>query len=253
MKCPWCGREMRRGRLGEEASFWRPETGRQDDCVPLSWERQGRAGSVGWYCPFCLRVVAEAAKPTLITAFGDSNTRYWLSATQEPGPPEQAWPALVEKALRAEGRRVRVVNEGWPGGETSFAKAQFERRTLGAGGVILAFGTNDIKRPEATAEAYRADLEGILKRNGHRPMLVLSILWFDRGYGFLGSQDRLAVWNGIAKELCEAYGAPFWDTTPWFERQLQYYGDCPAHHLNAAGQERMAQAVLEGLRAHHFV
>lgn len=180
-----------------------------------------------------------------LVAFGDSNTRYWLGSKGEPGPLGAAWPARLEGLLREAGAEVSVENAGVPGGGTADAREDFGRVTAGADAVILAFGTNDVKRPEAALEGYTADLEAIFRQNGARPLLALSILWFDRGYGFDGSQARLAPWNGAAGALCRRHGVRFLDTTEVFAGHTAWYNDRPAHHLTAEGQERLARAVFE--------
>ena len=187
------------------------------------------------------------------TAFGDSNTRYWLGDAGDPGPRSQAWPARLEALLQQEGRDASVRNEGWPGGGTAFARREFRRLTEGSDGAILAFGTNDIKLPESSLADYLAHMEAILLENGGRPLLVLSILWFEYGYGFPGSQARLPEWNGALAALCRRHGVPFRDTTPRFQGQTQWYNDHPPHHLNAAGQAVLAEEVLTGLREFHLV
>lgn len=189
----------------------------------------------------------------IFTAFGDSNTRYWLGPLGGPGPLSLAWPARLEQMLRQEGTEVVLRNEGWPGGQTAFARREFLHLTAGSDGAILAFGTNDIKLPEATLKEYLEHMEAILRKNGGRPLLVLSILWFDYGYGFFGSQARLPEWNRALAGLCRRYGVPFWDTTPRFEGRTAWYNDSPPHHLNAIGQEVLAEEVLAGLREFHLV
>ena len=188
-----------------------------------------------------------------LVAFGDSNTRYWLGDEGWPGPLEDSWPLLLEGLLRSKGREVTVVNEGWPGGETAFAHRKFTHLTGGADGVILAFGTNDIKLPESRLEDYLAHMEGIFRANGERPLLVLSILWFARGYGFYRSQERLPQWNGALARLCRDYGVAFWDTTERFRDHTEWYNDHPPHHLNAQGQRVLAEEVLRGLEHHHIL
>lgn len=189
----------------------------------------------------------------ILTAFGDSNTRYWLGARGRPGPLSQAWPARLEELLQQSGAAVLVRNEGCPGGETVFARREFLRRTAGSDGIILAFGTNDIKLPRARLTDYLTHMEGIFRENGGRPLLMLSILWFDYGYGFSGSQARLPAWNSALADLCYQYGIPFRDTTPRFQGRTEWYNDSPPHHLNAAGQAVLAEEVLAGLRESHIV
>ena len=186
-------------------------------------------------------------------AFGDSNTRYWLGAYSWPGPIEEAWPARLEGLCRAQGADLTVVNEGYPGEEIAFARAQFDGLTQGADRVILAFGTNNIKMPESTLEAYLSYLKRILEQNGQRPMLVLSILWFGEGYGFPGAQERLPEWNGAIRELCGQYGALFLDTTEHFLEQFQLYNDKPVRHLNSEGQALLAQLIFQRLKEEKWI
>ncbi|MEA4955722.1 MAG: SGNH/GDSL hydrolase family protein [Pseudoflavonifractor sp.] len=189
----------------------------------------------------------------IFTAFGDSNTRYWLGPLSGPGPLSLAWPAQLEQLLRRAGKDISFRNEGRPGGDTSFACREFLRLTADSGGTVLAFGTNDIKLPDATLTEYLGHIESILQKNGGRPLLVLSILWFDYGYGFSGSQSRLPEWNGALASLCRRYDVPFRDTTPRFQERTEWYHDSPSHHLNAIGQEILAEEVLTGLREFHLV
>ena len=154
-------------------------------------------------------------------AFGDSNTRYWLGAYSWPGPIEEAWPARLEGLCRAQGADLTVVNEGYPGEEIAFARAQFDGLTQGADRVILAFGTNNIKMPESTLEAYLSYLKRILEQNGQRPMLVLSILWFGEGYGFPGAQERLPGAVRAVRSALPGHHRAFPGAVPALQRQAR--------------------------------
>ena len=186
-------------------------------------------------------------------AFGDSNTRYWRGDLSWPGPIEEAWPARVTALFQAEGKDVTLVNEGYPGEVISFAGAHLEELTQGADGVILAFGTNNIKLPEYTLDNYLYYMKRILEQNGSRPMLVLSILWFGAGYGFPGAQERLEEWNKAIGTLCGQYWVPFLDTTEQFREQFQLYNDDPVRHLNSQGQERLAGLVFQRMKEEKWV
>lgn len=180
-----------------------------------------------------------------LAAFGDSNTRFRFEYTGDPSRPRDAWPGLLEALLRQEGRDVTIENQGFPSEGIAFGRAYFEALTRGADGVILAFGTNDIKLPEATLESFLADLGDILDRNGARPILVLSIPWMEDGWHFYGAQGRLPAWNRGIAGLCREKGAGFLDLGPVLDGREELYYDEPKKHLTGEGQRLVAQAIWE--------
>lgn len=105
--------------------------------------------------------------PIRIVAFGDSLTAgYGLK-------PGQAFPEVLQIALRARGHNVEVINAGVSGDTTAAGLQRFEWAIPeDADGVILELGANDALRGQPVAEA-RANLDAILKRLSARGLPVL--------------------------------------------------------------------------------
>ena len=86
---------------------------------------------------------SEPGKVTVV-ALGDSITAGW------PGPPGEAWPALIESRLRAAYPDVawQIINAGTPGDTAPMGYARFEREVAGhvPDVVFIAFGLNDCHR-----------------------------------------------------------------------------------------------------------
>lgn len=143
------------------------------------------AGSVG------------AAAPTLrIVALGDSLTAgYGL-------PAEASFPAQLERALRARGHAVEVVNAGVSGDTTAGGLARLDWVLADApDAVIVALGANDGLRGIDPADT-RANLEAILRRLAERDVPVLLAGMYappnlGREYG--------VRFNAVYPELAEKY------------------------------------------------
>ena len=90
-------------------------------------------------CP--ARPAAKETPPLKIIAFGDSLVAgYGLAA-------DAAFPAVLEKTLRAEGYHVTIVNAGVSGDTASGGQARLDWALGdGADGVILELGANDMLR-----------------------------------------------------------------------------------------------------------
>ena len=107
--------------------------------------------------------LAGAAEPLRIVALGDSLTAgYGL-------PGDAAFPARLQKALKAKGYDVSIVNAGVSGDTTT---AGLDRLAWsvpdGTGGVILELGANDALRgidPKVTKAALEKILGRLEKRN----------------------------------------------------------------------------------------
>jgi acyl-CoA thioesterase I len=84
---------------------------------------------------------AMAAAATIhIVAFGDSSTAGSLV------PPEEAYPAQLQAALRAKGHDVQVHNSGVPGETTAGALRRFNRAIVPQTNIaIVEFGINDLR------------------------------------------------------------------------------------------------------------
>ena len=114
------------------------------------------------------------AAPRTILAFGDS-----LTAGYQLRPGEGFAPQL-EKALRAKGRNVRVVNAGVSGDTTAQGKARIAWGLAGAKAqgksgpdlVIVELGANDMLRGQSPAAA-KANLDALIKDFQRRGVRVL--------------------------------------------------------------------------------
>ncbi len=100
----------------------------------------------------------KTASPIRIVAFGDSLTAGYRLA------PGDAFPAKLEKALRAKGHRVEVANAGVSGDTTSAALARLDWAVPdGTTIVILELGANDALRGQDPTAAKR-NLEAMIQR-----------------------------------------------------------------------------------------
>ena len=112
-------------------------------------------------------LAASSDRPIVIVAYGDSLTAgYQL-------PPEAAFPVQLEKALRAKGYNVRVVNSGVSGDTAEDGLARFDwAMPKQADAVILELGANDALRGIPVAQTKTA-LSEILSRLKERRIAVL--------------------------------------------------------------------------------
>jgi len=177
---------------------------------------------------------AEAA-PVKLVALGDSLTAgYGL-------PPEQGFTVVLEKALKAKGYDVTVVNAGVSGDTTAGGRARLEW-TLGdkPDAMIVELGANDMLRGIDPAVA-RANLDAILKTvTGRKIPVLLAGMYASGTYG-KAYVDRF---NAIYPDLAQAYGVPLY---PFFlegvatDARLNQ-GD--GIHPNAAGVQRIVEGIL---------
>lgn len=99
---------------------------------------------------------ATAAEEITIVALGDSLTAGYLL------PPTASLPAQLERALRAKGFAVRVLNAGVSGDTTSAGRARLDwALDPETDAVIVALGANDALRGIPVEEA-KANLQAIL-------------------------------------------------------------------------------------------
>lgn len=178
------------------------------------------------------RAEAEMVK---LVAFGDSLTAgYQL-------PAAAAFPAVLERALRAEGYFVKIVNAGVSGDTASGGLARLDWALGdGADGVILELGGNDMLRgvdPKVT----RAALDAILSRLASRNIKVLIVGM--KASSNLGP-DYKARFDAIYPELADKYGAIFY---PFFldgvesDARLRL---ADGLHPNEAGINLMVERLL---------
>lgn len=179
-----------------------------------------------------------AAEPVQIVGFGDSlMAGYGL----QPG---ESFPEKLEKALRAKGHDVVIVNAGVSGDTSSGGLARLEWSVPdGTDLVILELGGNDMLRgvsPEITEKNLDEMISRLKKRN------IRVFLAGMRAAPNLGS-DYAAAFDGIYPRLAEKHGVPLF---PFFldgvaaDRSFLLEDGM---HPNAAGIERMVERFLPAM------
>ncbi len=179
--------------------------------------------------------VAASAEPYKVVGFGDSlMAGYGLDAGQ-------SFPEKLEKALRAKGHDVVIVNAGVSGDTTSGGLARLDWSVPeGTRLVILELGANDMLRgldPNLTEK----NLDAMLSRLKDRKITIL--LAGMRATPSLGP-EYLAEFDAIYPRLAEKYDVALY---PFF---LDGVAADPAllladhMHPNAAGIDRMVERAL---------
>lgn len=139
--------------------------------------------------------LAAIASETVIIVMGDSITA-GLGVQLE-----EAYPALLEARLRAEGHAVRVVNSGVSGETTAggLRRADFIARQKGDI-VIVALGGNDALRgiDPAAAAVQLESIINILAQSGARVVLAGMYAPHNLGGAYVGSFD--AIYPALAKK-----------------------------------------------------
>ena len=178
--------------------------------------------------------------PVKILAFGDS-----LMAGYQL-PDAAAFPSVLQKALRAQGKNVAVVNGGVSGDTASGGLARLDW-TLGEGAdaVILELGANDMLRGVDPAVTEKA-LGEILERLKARGIKVL--LAGMRASPSLG-RDYATRFEAIYPALAKKYGVPLY---PFFLEGMvadasQKLPD--GMHPNARGVETVVARILPSVDA----
>lgn len=118
-------------------------------------------------------------------------------------PPEDAFPARLEKALREKGHDVTITNAGVSGDTTSGGLARIDWSVPdGTKGVILELGANDALRGIAPEES-RKNLVAMIEKLKSRGIAVLLV-------GMLAPPnmggDYAGKFNPIYSELANTYG-----------------------------------------------
>ncbi|GJE75840.1 arylesterase [Methylorubrum suomiense] len=179
---------------------------------------------------------ARAAEPPLkLVALGDSLTAGYRL------PADAAFPAVLERALKAKGRAVEIANAGVSGDTTTGGLDRLDWSVPdGTDGVILELGANDMLRGTDPAVARKA-LETIVARLKERgiPVLLAGMLAAPN----LGTDYR-ARFDAIYPDLAKAHGLVLY---PFF---LEGVTGNRAHtmedglHPNAKGVETVVAGIL---------
>lgn len=144
---------------------------------------------------------AAAADPVRIVAFGDSLT------AGHGIPKAEAFPAQLQRALRAKGLNVEVVNAGVSGETAPQGLARLDWSVPdGTDAVIVELGANDMLRGQSPAVAAKA-LSEIVRRLKDRGILVL--LAGMRAAPNLGADYR-ARFDAIYPEIAARENVPLY-------------------------------------------
>ncbi len=183
--------------------------------------------------------MAEAATANRILALGDSLTAGFGLA------PDEAFPARLERALRAEGRDVHLINAGVSGDTTAGGKARLDwamaaKPTL----AIVELGANDGLRgldPKLTHD----NLDTILKRleAAGVPALLTGML-APPNYGKAFEAEFKAVFSRLAAEHDVVFYPFFLDGVAGDPRLCLPDG----LHPNARGVDVIVDRILPSVR-----
>ena len=150
---------------------------------------------------FSARAQGAAMRPLKLVALGDSLTAgYGL-------PGEAAFPAVLERALRAKGYAVSIANAGVSGETTSGGLARLDWSVPdGTDGVILELGANDMLRG-IDPNVPRQALDQILARLRERGIpVLLTGMYASRNLG----PDYVARFEAIFPDLAKKHGVPLY-------------------------------------------
>jgi acyl-CoA thioesterase-1 len=185
-------------------------------------------------------LAASPDKDITIVALGDSLTAgYQL-------PPDAAFPAQLEKALRAKGMNVRVINSGVSGDTATDALARFDwAMPEEADAAIVELGANDALRGMQIPETEKA-LNEILTRLKARHMDVLIAgMEAPRNWG----EDYVKRFTQMYRTLAQSHGAqlyPFFLAGVALDQSLSL---SDGMHPNREGVEKIVQAMLPDVEA----
>jgi len=178
---------------------------------------------------------AASTRPLRIVALGDSLTAgYGL-------PQSAAFPVVLERALKARGHNVQVVNAGVSGDTAAGGLARLDWSVPdGTDGVILELGANDMLRGLDPAATQRS-LEAIVTRlKARRIPVMLAGMYASRNLG----PDYVQRFDAIYRDLASRHGLVFY---PFFlegvagQRQLNLPDGV---HPTAKGVETIVERIL---------
>jgi acyl-CoA thioesterase-1 len=201
-------------------------------------------GSAGWRLAaaralvmlgavFLFSAVARA-EPVRIVALGDS-----LSAGYEL-PPEEAFPAQLERALKAKGLDVVVENAGVSGDTSTGGLERLDWSVAdGTALVVVELGANDALRGIDPA-LTRANLDAMLTRLKERGIaVVLAGMLSPPNMG----EAYAAAFNGIFPDMAAKHGVPLY---PFFMEGVITVPDLllsDGIHPNGEGVARIVEGI----------
>jgi acyl-CoA thioesterase-1 len=184
---------------------------------------------------FCLNFAQAATPPVKLAVLGDSLTAgYGIK-------PEQAFPVLLQAALKAEGRDVAVLNHG-VSGDTSAGGLDRLDWVLGDKPdiVMVELGANDALRgidPAITERNLSAIIEK-LKAAGVTVWLAGMMAPRNLGPEYVGAFD------GIYQRLADKYQVPLYPFILEGVAQDPTLNQADGLHPNPRGAEVLAQHLL---------
>jgi acyl-CoA thioesterase-1 len=146
-------------------------------------------------------VQAQNQAPIKLLVFGDSLVAGYAL------PPDAAYPAQLEKALKAKGLNVTTINAGVSGDTTAAAASRLDWALADKPThVIVELGANDMLRGLAPEQA-RANLDGILTKlkQANLPVMLMGMLAAPN----LGA-DYGRRFNSIYPDLAAKHGVPLY-------------------------------------------
>jgi len=175
-----------------------------------------------------------------LVALGDSLTAGYML------PADAAFPAVLERALKAKGRDVAIANAGVSGDTTTGGLDRLDWSVPeGTDGVILELGANDMLRGVDPAIPRKA-LGEIVSRLTARGIPVL--LAGMRASANLGP-DYVARFDAIYPDLAERYGLVLY---PFFLAGIagdRAFNLADNLHPNPQGVERIVAGILPKVEA----
>jgi acyl-CoA thioesterase-1 len=201
----------------------------------LGHARSFVAGALAVFAVFVLSLEPALAKTIRLVALGDSLTAGYRLQKSE------AFPAVLERALKAKGWDVAIANAGVSGDTAAAGAARVDWSVPdGTDGVILELGANDALRGLAPA-ATRKSLEQILDRLKARKIPVLIAgMYAPRSLG----RQYYEKFDAIFPDLAKSYGH---DLYPFFLDGV--VGDAKFNlddgvHPTAKGVERVVERIV---------
>ena len=161
--------------------------------------------------------------------------------------PDQAYPALIQRKLEAEGRHWRVVNAGVSGESSAGARRRVEwllRQPVSV--LVVETGANDGLRAQ-DVDAMRANIQAVIdhaRQASPAPKLLLLGMEAPPNLG----ADYGVRFRQVYRDLAQANGVPLVPFLLAGVAGVPALNQADGIHPTAEGQERIAATVWEALR-----